>query len=212
MDQRSYADRLHDRAYALLSGAAQPELFVEFRLARRPGARHHDRDRHRVVDALHAPHGLRLRFGRAHHARCQLRLADPLRSHERRVDVLHRRLSAHFPRPLLRLLQGAARTALVAGRDHPVPHDGLGLHGLCAALGPDELLGRQGDYQHGRRRAAGRRVPDRAVCGAVSRSTTRRSTASTACTICCPSSFSGSSSCTSGPCTRSRRTTRWASI
>ena len=165
MDRRSHADRLPGGAFALLSGAAQPELYVELRFAGRSLPDHPDRDRHRAVDALHAAYGLRVRLGRAHHARRQLRLAHPLRSHQRRIDVLHRRLSARLPGPLLRLLQGAARTALVARRGHPVPDDGDGLHGLCAAVGPDELLGRQGDHQHGRRRAADRRSPDRAAVG-----------------------------------------------
>ena len=35
---------------------------------------------------------------------------------ERRLDVLHRRLHPHLPRPVLRLLQGAARTAVDARR------------------------------------------------------------------------------------------------
>ena len=43
----------------------------------------------------------------AHHARRELRLADPLRAPERRVDVLHRHLHPHLPRPVLRVLQDA---------------------------------------------------------------------------------------------------------
>ena len=35
----------------------------------------------------------------------------------RRLDVLHRRLHPYVPRPVLRLLQGAARVAVDAGRD-----------------------------------------------------------------------------------------------
>ena len=50
----------------------------------------------------------------AHHARRELRLADPLRAPERRVDVLHRHLHPYLPRAVLRLLQDAARTAVDA--------------------------------------------------------------------------------------------------
>ncbi len=58
-----------------------------------------------------------------------------------RVGVLHRRLPAHVPRLPVRLVQGAARTA-VAVRHVRVPGaDGGGLHGLRAALGQHVLLG-----------------------------------------------------------------------
>ena len=66
---------------------------------------------------------------------------------QRRLDVLHRRLHPHLPRPLLRLLQGAARAAVDARRRHPAADDGDRLHGLRAALGPDELLGRHRHHQ-----------------------------------------------------------------
>ena len=36
---------------------------------------------------------------------------------------------------------------LAAGCDHPGSHDGDRLHGLRPALGPDELLGGDGDHQ-----------------------------------------------------------------
>src|SRR5207253_1443840 len=81
------------------------------------------------------------RIGRAHHARRELGLAGSLPSHERRVDVLHRHVYPHLPRLLLRLLQGAARALVDARRRHPADDDGDRLHGLCAALGADELLG-----------------------------------------------------------------------
>ncbi len=61
--------------------------------------------------------------------------------------LLHRHLYPHLPRPLLRLLQGAARDGVAAGRRHLPPDDGHRLHGLCASLGPDELLGRAGDHR-----------------------------------------------------------------
>jgi hypothetical protein len=41
-----------------------------------------------------------------------------LPAHEWRVDVLHRHLHPHFPRPVLRLLQVAARSAVDVGRHH----------------------------------------------------------------------------------------------
>src|SRR3546814_1437521 len=82
---------------------------------------------------------------RSYHARRERRLVHPLRAYERREHVLHRRLSAHLSRPLLWFVQGTARNGLAArGRDLPLD-DGDRLHGLCAAVGPDELLGRAGD-------------------------------------------------------------------
>src|SRR3546814_19818201 len=73
--------------------------------------------------------------------------ATLFRSHERRLVLLHRRLHPYFPRPRLRLLQGAARAAVDAGRGDSAADDGDRLHGLRAAVGPDELLGRHGDHQ-----------------------------------------------------------------
>ena len=112
-----------------------------------------------VVLAMHyTPHvGLRLQLRRAHHARRELWLADPLPARQRRVDVLHRRLHPHLPRPLLRLLQGAARDPLDPRRDHLPADDGDGLHGLRAAVGPDELLGRHRHHQPVLGHSAGRR-------------------------------------------------------
>ena len=79
------------RARALrISDPAQSELLVEFRLARRDHAGGDDRHRHLPRDAIYAERAARLRFGRAHHARRQLRLADALRARQRRVDVLSR--------------------------------------------------------------------------------------------------------------------------
>ena len=51
------------------------------------------------------------------------------------------RLHPHLPRALLRLLQGAARASVDPRRHPPDSHDDGGLHGLRAALGPDELSG-----------------------------------------------------------------------
>ena len=94
---------------------------------------------------------------RAHHARRELRLAPALPARQRRLDVLRRRLHPHLPQPLLRLLQGAARDPLHPRRHHLLPDDGDRLPRLHAALGPDELLGRDRHHQHpgrdpGRRR------------------------------------------------------------
>ena len=65
----------------------------------------------------------------------------------RRLDVLPRRLYPHLPRPLLRLLQGAARGVVDPRRAHPPVDDRHRLHGLLAGLGADELLGGHGDHQ-----------------------------------------------------------------
>ena len=66
---------------------------------------------------------------------------------QRRLVLFRRRLCPHRSRHVLRLLQGSARSA-VDPRRHPVPADGgHRLHGLRAALGPDELLGRDRHHQ-----------------------------------------------------------------
>ena len=159
LDTRLPIIRLAQRQLRRLPDAEEPELLVDLR--RHPGVLpgHPDRHRHRAGDALRAPRRPGLRLGRAHHARRELRLADPLHARQRRLDVLHRRLHPHVPRPLLRLLQGAARGAVDPRlRDLPAD-DGHGLHGLRAALGPDELLRRDGDHQPVRRHPARRRQP-----------------------------------------------------
>ncbi len=130
-----------------LSDPAQPELLVEFRFARRDHAGGDDRHRHLPCDAIYAERAARLRLGRAHHARRQLRLADALRPRQRRVDVLCDRLHPYFPRALLRLLQGTARIAVDPWRDHPDIDDSDCVHGIRAAVGADELLGRHRDHQ-----------------------------------------------------------------
>ena len=106
-----------------------------------------DRHRHRAGDALHAACRPRLQFRRAHHARRELRLAAALPALQRRLDVLPRRLHPHVPRHVLRLLQGAARGALDPRRHPAAADDRDRLHGLRAALGPDELLGRDRHHQ-----------------------------------------------------------------
>ena len=70
-----------------------------------------------------------------------------LHAFQRRLDVLPRRLHPHVPRPLLRLLQGAARSALDSGRADLSADDGHRLLGLRAALGPDVVLGRHRHHQ-----------------------------------------------------------------
>ena len=130
-----------------LSGAAQPQLLVEFRRSRRAVPDDPDRHRHRAGDALLRERRRRVQFGRAHHARRQCRLAAPLRPHERRQLLLHRHLHPHLPRALLRLVQGAARAGVDARPRHLPADDGDRVHGLRAALGPDELLGRAGHHR-----------------------------------------------------------------
>ncbi len=157
----------------------------------------------------YTPHiDLRLRFGRAHHARRELRLADALHPHERRVVLLHRRLHPHLPRPLLRLLQGAARAPVDAGRRHPAADDGDRLHGLRAALGADELLGRHRHHQSVLGHSRWSATTSSPGCGAASRSTTRPSTASSRSTTCCPSSSSAWWCCIWSRCTSTARTIR----
>ena len=130
-----------------LSDAAQPELLVDLRRHPVLHAGHADPDRRDPGDALHAERRSRLQVGRAHRARRQLRLAAPQHARGRRVDVLLRGLHPHVPRPVLRLVQGAARGAVDPRRHHLPPDDGDRLHGLCAAVGPDELLGRHRHHQ-----------------------------------------------------------------
>ena len=56
-----------------------------------------------------------VRVGRVHHARRGVGLAHPLHALHRRVDVLHRRLPAHVPRPHVRQLSQAARAPWIFG-------------------------------------------------------------------------------------------------
>ena len=59
------------------------------------------------------------------------------------------------------------------GRRHPAADDGDGVHGLCAALGPDELLGRHRHHQSVLGDPAGRADASSPGCGAASRSAIR---------------------------------------
>ena len=131
-----------------LSGAAQSQLFLEFRRPRRDLPNDPDCDRHRPGDALLCDDGRRVQFGQSvDHARRQRRLAAALRAHERRELFLHRDIHPHLPRPLFRIVQGAAGASVDARHRHLSPHDGNGLHGLRSALGADELLGRAGHHR-----------------------------------------------------------------
>ena len=102
---------------------------------------------------------------RLHRPRRQLRLAAAQYARLRRLDVLLRRLHPHVPRPVLRVVQGAARGALDPRRHHLPPDDGDRLHGLRAAVGPDELLGRHRHHQSVLRRALFRREHRDAAVG-----------------------------------------------
>ena len=153
------ADQALERAVGQVLRAEELQLLVHLRLAGDAGAGDPDRHRHLPGDALQARCGAGLRLGRIHHARRALGLAHPLHALDRRLGVLRRRVPAHVPRPHLRQLPQAARADLdLRLRDLPVP-DGRGLHGLPAALGPDELLGRAGDREPVRRHSLRRPRP-----------------------------------------------------
>ena len=126
--------------------AEELQHLVLLRGALAPRARHPGRHRHLPDDELQAGRGARVHVGRVHHARRQLRLADPLHALHGGVDVLRRRLPAHVPRADLRLLQEAARAPVGVRHADLRGADGRGLHGLPPALGADELLGRAGHH------------------------------------------------------------------
>src|SRR5437870_2683760 len=135
MDGTPPADR---RAGAFLlrrlSGSAQSQLLVDVRRHPVVPARRADRDRHHPGDALHTARRHGVQFRRAHHARRELRLAAALPALQRRLDVLHRRLCAHVPRPLLRFVQGAARGFMDPWRDHLPADDGARIPRLHATM------------------------------------------------------------------------------
>ena len=106
-----------------------------------------DPDRRDPGDALHAERRSGLQVGRKPRPRRQLRLDAAQHPCRRRLDVLPRGLHPHVPRPVLRVVQGAARNPLDPRRHHLSPDDGDRLHGLRAAVGPDELLGRHRHHQ-----------------------------------------------------------------
>ena len=81
-------------------------------------------------------------FGRVHHARRRMGMADPLSALHGCVGVLHRRLSAHVPRLAVRLVQEAARARLDHRHVHLSRADGRGVLRLSAAVGQHVVLGR----------------------------------------------------------------------
>src|SRR3546814_4812274 len=72
--------------------------------------------------------------------------------------TLFRSLYPHLPRALLRIVQGPARDGVAARPRHLPADDGDRVHGLCASLGADELLGREGDHRPVRRDPRGGRA------------------------------------------------------
>src|SRR3546814_20807554 len=80
--------------------------------------------------------------------------------------TLFRSLYPHLPRALLRIVQGPARDGVAARRRDLPADDGDRVHGLCAALGADELLGRAGDHRLLLGDTRGRRIGEigRASC------------------------------------------------
>ena len=78
IDARLPIPRLLDKEYSQIPIAAEPELLLELRRHSDDVAHASDRNRHCARDALQAVGGRGVRFGRAYHARRQLRLADAL--------------------------------------------------------------------------------------------------------------------------------------
>ena len=110
------ADQAVERPVGPVLRAEEFQLLVHLRLARDAGAGDPDRHRHFPRHALQAGCQPRVRVGRIHHARRAVGLAGPLHALDRRVGVLHRRLSAHDARPAVRLLPQAARADLAVRR------------------------------------------------------------------------------------------------
>ena len=180
-------------SFRRLSDAAQLELLVDVRRHSHLHAWCTDRYRRRAGDALHAACRLCLQFRRVDHARRELRLAAALSACQWRFVLFRRGLRPHRAQHVLRLLQGSAR-GVVDPRRYPVPLDGRhGLHGLRAALGPDELLGGDRHHQPVLGDPLDRRSDRHLAVGRLSQSAIRRSTASIRCTTCCRSSSPASS-------------------
>ncbi len=110
-----------------------------------------------VVLAMHFAANSAIAFNSVEHIMRDVNSGWMLRyAHANGEHVLHRGLSPHLPWSFLRIVQGAARNG-VAARPRYFPFDdGDRLHGLCAALGTDELLGCKGDYWPVRCDPAGR--------------------------------------------------------
>ncbi len=147
MDARLPAAAHDARAVRGFPDAAQHQLSMDHGRPAQLLPGRADRHRHRAGHALRAERRRCVQQRRAHPPRRELRLADPQHSRRRRILLLPGGLHPHRARPLLRLLQGAARGAVDPGRRHLPADDGHGIHGLLAALGPDELLGGDRDHQ-----------------------------------------------------------------
>ena len=109
------------------------------------GADHH---RRHPGDALHAARRPRFQLGRS--TSCATSNYGWLLRylHSNGASMFFIAVYIHMlPRPVLRLLQGAARDPLDPRRHHLPPDDGDRLHGLRAAVGSDELLGRDRHHQ-----------------------------------------------------------------
>ena len=202
-----------EKEYRHLPDAAEFQLLLELRRDRHGDAGDDDRHRHRAGDAT-TRRTSTMAFDSVERIMRDVtsRLADALHAHERRVVLLHRRLHPHLPRPVLRLLQGAARAAVDPGRRHPAADDGDGLHGLRAAVGPDELLGRHRHHQPVLGHPGGRRI-DRDL--AVGRLRGRQPDAQPLLRAALPAAVRDRRPwwcCTSWRCTCTARTTRSASI
>jgi ubiquinol-cytochrome c reductase cytochrome b subunit len=169
-----------------LSGAAQPQLFLELRRpCRRRAAIQIITG---IVLAMHYAANVGVAFNSVeqHHARRQRRLVPALCAHERRVDVLHRRLLHIFrglyygsykaPREMVWLLGVVIFLLMMATAfmGYVLPWGQMSFWGAQVITGFFSAIPIVGE-----RSASG--------CSAASRPTMRRSTASSRCTICCRS-------------------------
>jgi copper oxidase (laccase) domain-containing protein/Rieske Fe-S protein len=170
-----------------LPGAAQPQLLLELRRPRRfclvlqivTG----------IILAMHYAANAGVAFSSVEHIMRDVNWGWMLRyAHANGASMFFVVIYLHiFRGVLLRLVQGAARDGLAARRGHLPAADGDRLHGLRAAVGADELLGRQGHHRPVRRDSRWSASRSRSGCSAATRPTTPRSTASSRCTTCCRS-------------------------
>jgi ubiquinol-cytochrome c reductase cytochrome b subunit len=111
-----------------------------------------------VILAMHYAANTGVAFDSTEHIMRDVNWGWMLRyGHANGASLLRGGLCPYLPGFLLRQLQGPARDDLAAGRGDLPADDGHGLHGLCAALGPDELLGRAGHHRPVQRHSAGGR-------------------------------------------------------
>ncbi len=161
IDQRFPLTKLVERARRRVLRAEEFQLLVLLRLSRIVDPREPAGDGNFPDDELQAVLRRGVLVGRIHHAGRRLGLADPLHALDRCVGVFHRDLSAYVPRLAVRLAPQAARTGLdLRLPDFPAA-DGGRVHGLRAALGQYELLGRAGHRVPVRQPALCRRLPGR---------------------------------------------------